>query len=254
MKKDKVAGLLARVPARKVYEAMLWASTSGLGMNNTGMEANGESRVLREWIRKTRDRKAMIFDVGGDQGQFYKVATEHPNRVIHVFEPHPDNNAKIVSMSSEGDHVWRAALGSDRGKAQLWVGHGEASMFKAAVTHVNSEPVPHDVQVTSLDFFCFEHGIQTVDYLRVNVEGYERSVFEGAKRAIGRGIDMVHFTLNAKSMLGGFSVAAAMELLPGYHFYRVLPNRLMRLDKWSPSTEVFRSQTIIASLQNRDDL
>jgi hypothetical protein len=82
--------------------------------------------------------------------------------------------------------------------------------------------------------------------LKVDVEGSERAVFEGGRRMIQNGIDIIHFEFNEHALLGNFTVSKAMDLLPGYSLHRILPNRLMPLSKWSPSTEVYRYQNIIA--------
>jgi hypothetical protein len=37
-----------------------------------------------------------------------------------------------------------------------------------------------------------------------------------------------------------------MDLLPRYSLHRILPNRLMPLSRWSPSTEVYGYQNVIA--------
>jgi FkbM family methyltransferase len=146
--------------------------------------------------------------------------------------------------------VWPYALGAAKGMATLWdddpSGSCEASLFREAVTHVGIVPVPFDVEVTTLDDFCSAQAIEKIDYLKVDVEGSERAVFEGGQRMIRKGIDIIHFEVNDKALLGNFSVSKAMDLLPGYRFHRILPSRLMPLSRWAPSTEVYRYQNIVA--------
>jgi hypothetical protein len=77
--------------------------------------------------------------------------------------------------------------------ATLWdhdpTGSCEASLFQEAVTHVGVVPVSFDVEITTLDDFCSTRGIKKIDYLKVDVEGSERVVFEGGQRMIQNGID-----------------------------------------------------------------
>jgi FkbM family methyltransferase len=249
-KKGIAAGLLARIPARRLYEVMLWVSTSGLGMNNYEMAINGETRFVRDWFHKNRNRRVTAFDVGGHEGWFTRIAAEHPDRDLHVFEPQPANRAKIQRLGLPSVHVWPYALGAEKGTATLWdqdpSGSSDASLFREAVTHVGIVPVPFDVEITTLDEFCSTHAIKKIDYLKVDVEGSERAVFEGGQRLIQNGIDIIHFEIDEKALLGNFSVSKAMDLLPGYSLHRILPNRLMPLSRWSPSTEIYRYQNIIA--------
>jgi len=250
-KKNTVAGMLARIPARRLYEVMLWASTSGLGMNNYEMDINGETRFARDWFSKNQNRRLTVFDLGGHEGWFSTIAANHPNRDLHVFEPHPASRARIQQLRLEGIHIWPFAVGAEPGNATLWdhdpAGSSDASLFREAVTHVGMETVGFPVEVVTLDDFCTKQGIQKIDYLKVDVEGSERAVFKGGQRMIQNGIDIIHFEVNGKALLDGFSVDKAADLLRGYRLYRILPNRLMPLNKWAPSTEVFRYQNIIAT-------
>jgi FkbM family methyltransferase len=250
-KKCAAAAMLARIPARRLYEVMLWASTSGLGMNNYEMDVNGETRFAREWFLKNRNRRLTVFDVGGHEGWFSKIAAAHPNRDLHVFEPQPASRAKIEHLGLSDVRIWPFALGSmPDAKATLWdhdpSGSCEASLFREAVTHVGIVPVPFDVEITTLDDFCSTHAIKKIDYLKVDVEGSERAVFEGGQRMIGNGVEIIHFEINEKALLGNFSVSKAMDLLSGYKLFRIMPNRLMQLSRWAPSTEVYRYQNIVA--------
>jgi FkbM family methyltransferase len=249
--KCTAAGLLARLPARRLYEVMLWASTSGLGMNNYEMAINGETRFVRDWFHKNRDRPVTAFDVGGHEGWFARIAAEHPNRDIHVFEPQPANRTKIERLGLTGVQIWPYALGAEKGRSTLWdhdpAGSCEASLFREAVTHVGVVPAAFDGEITTLDDFCSVRALEKIDYLKVDVEGFERAVFEGGQRMIRNRIDIIHFEVNEKALLGNFSVSRAMDLLSGYSLHRILPNRLMPLSRWSPSTEVYRYQNIIAT-------
>jgi FkbM family methyltransferase len=223
-KKCAAAGILARIPARRLYEVMLWASTSGLGMNNYEMDINGETRFAREWFLKNRNRRLTVFDVGSHEGWFSKIAAAHPNRDLHVFEPQPASRAKIERLGLPDVRIWPFALGSmPDAKATLWdhdpSGSCEASLFRDAVTHVGIVPVPFDVEITTLDDFCSTHAIKKIDYLKVDVEGSERAVFEGGQRMIRNGVEIIHFEINEKALLGNFSVSKAMDLLSGYKLF-----------------------------------
>src|SRR5229473_887635 len=162
-RKCVAAGLLARIPARRLYEVMLWASTSGLGMNNYEMAINGETWFASDWFHKNRNRRVTAFDVGGHEGWFARIAAEHPNRDLHVFEPQPASRTKIQRLGLVDVQVWPYALGAEKGMATLWdhdpSGSCQASLFREAVTLAGIIPVPFDVEVTTLDDFCSTHAI-----------------------------------------------------------------------------------------------
>src|ERR1700736_3341119 len=172
-KKCAAAGILARIPARRLYEVMLWASTSGLGMNNYEMDINGETRFAREWLLKNRNRRLTVFDVGGHEGWFSKIAAAHPTATSTCSSR--SRRAK-QHLGLPDVRIWPFALGSMLdAKATLWdhdpSGSCEASLFRDAVTHVGIVLVPFAVEITTLDDFCSTHAIKKIDYLKVDVEG-----------------------------------------------------------------------------------
>jgi len=123
-----------------------------------------------------------ILDVGAHKGQ----TTAHFNKLfpkssLYAFEPSPElfpllsqNLAKIKNSS-----CYNIALGSSDGEGFLTLPSsdlcGQVSLIK------NQSQNSTKVSLHKLDTFSAEHNIEKIDLLKIDVEGQEISVLEGAK-------------------------------------------------------------------------
>lgn len=149
-----------------------------------------QSRLLAQ-----REVKA-IFDVGANIGQTarrYRRWFRDAN--IWSFEPLPDTYAELEKTHA-GDRkieTRREAVGEEVGRATFHVNaknynHSLLGAAKdgdkwAAIDHVGEIEVP----VTSVDAFCAEHGIETLDILKTDTEGADMLALRGASRMLSEG-------------------------------------------------------------------
>jgi FkbM family methyltransferase len=131
-----------------------------------------------------------IIDIGANIGQYALAAHRfYPNSQIYSFEPVPicykqlQENTKAISNI----HSYNYALGNQ---------NREITFFQNAHTHASSalnvskyqmDNVPKTknfqeikVKCLKLDDFPFEHNLLTPILLKLDVQGYERNVLEGA--------------------------------------------------------------------------
>ena len=84
-----------------------------------------------------------------------------------------------------------------------------------------------EVPATTIDAFCAASGIERVNLLKVDVEGFERSVFLGAQRLLlNRSIDYICFEISQDPLAGaGATARGVFEALErfGYRAYRLRP-------------------------------
>lgn len=163
-----------------------------------------EERVLETWSRYARDAK-VVFDVGANAGIYsLAAAAASKDSQIHAFEPTPEIAAHLratVDMNGiEGRlQVQEAAVGDCPGSIFLNRFSGE-NEDNEGMNFVSSEcraPSSVEVPMVSLDAFCSERGLQKIDLLKVDVQGNEPAVFEGARGLIERGaIQSIFFELN----------------------------------------------------------
>lgn len=124
----------------------------------------------------------VVFDVGTNIGaiaNWFATRTHH----VHGFEPHPDNlrmtNEQIQLRKTTNITLSQLALGSEPGTLQLHVKsfHGHHSLGDTSATPTVEKI---DVEVDTVDRYCTANGIERIDFLKIDVEGFEEEVLKGA--------------------------------------------------------------------------
>src|SRR5210317_144910 len=124
----------------------------------------------------------VVFDVGTNIGT---IANWFASRTAHVhgFEPHPDNvqmtNDQIVLRQTKNITLSQLALGREPGVLQLHVKtfHGHHSLGDTSGSPTVEKI---DVEVDTVDRYCQNNGIERIDFLKIDVEGFEDDVLKGA--------------------------------------------------------------------------
>lgn len=144
-----------------------------------------------------------VVDVGANHGLFSLEAAHAigSRGRIFAFEPAPatrsllERNLRCNGLDRQVQ-VIALALGEGQGTARLRVHHDLTGLNTLAESDItwNHRTLPADevveVQVTTLDDFARTRGIDRIDFLKIDVEGFELSVLRGArwllsKRRIG---------------------------------------------------------------------
>jgi len=124
-----------------------------------------------------------VFDVGANVGQSaLRYAEFFPGARIHSFEPVRSTfeilERNTRSMPNITAH--RIAMGSGSGRAMISLQPNSQHNSLLVKQNGSSE----EVEVSSLDAFCMERGIATIDFLKIDTEGYEFQVLGGAARML----------------------------------------------------------------------
>ena len=148
-------------------------------------------------------RKARtVVDVGANAGIFSLLAARvRPEARILAFEPHPlvaMSLARNVSLSgARGVEVFPAALGATSGYTKLFTTVSDVltSLDRSRVP----DPVELSVPITTLDAVVADRNVRGVDLVKVDVEGWELPVFQGAATTFARDRPVVIFEALAES-------------------------------------------------------
>jgi FkbM family methyltransferase len=123
-----------------------------------------------------QDSRHLALDVGAHIGMWTLQMLEVFDRVI-AFEPYPDNYACFVrNVSSARASLQRVALGTRAGRVSLAQKSGTSLK-----THVSASS-EGSIVMKRLD----DLEIVGVDFLKIDVEGYDFYVVEGAEETIKR--------------------------------------------------------------------
>ncbi len=132
--------------------------------------------------RLTRTRITTVFDVGANKGQTASVLRRwYPRAIIHCFEPAPATFTLLQLNLSQlgGIRVYPLGLSNRVGEIPLVI---ESDNTRSHVSKTASDTGAGTVmiQLETLDTFCDRHAIASIDYLKIDTEGHDLAVLEGA--------------------------------------------------------------------------
>lgn len=139
-------------------------------------------------IAELMPRGSTAIDVGANQGFFAYALAEVAGRVV-AFEPNPDYALFSRIMLRGRAEVHRLAISNKSGKATFHVPVSKegvvlhlAGSLDDTHTRLFAKVRHYDVEIRTLDDF----GFTNVGFIKVDVEGTERDVLDGARTIIMR--------------------------------------------------------------------
>ncbi len=147
-----------------------------------------------EWLKAQVKEDWVFFDVGANFGYYSMLASaaSRGRARVYAFEPLASNCALIERNKSlngfDGLRVFKIALSDREGEVGFFVppdscsgvGHIVEGDADSAGGHIDT------VQATTLDSFVAQHGVERLDFLKIDVEGAETSVLRGGRETLRR--------------------------------------------------------------------
>jgi FkbM family methyltransferase len=232
-------------------------SLRGLGIltdEKGSVISRGEERLLRALAAQWGARPTVL-DVGAHHGEFSNIVRRlSPQALIYAFEPSP--TAFEVLQRNAAAHGYVAAnLGCGEKAACMPLfdyteaeGSVHASVYPEVISTLHrGRPVSSSITLIALDDFIREHTIETVDFLKIDTEGYELMVLAGLRATLAQcKIDVVQFEFNAMNVISRAYCRDFYEILGGYDLYRILPDGLVPLGEYRPVfCEIYAYQNIV---------
>jgi len=233
-------------------------SLHGMGIQNYRRSVTGEMHFLRwlsrESVRSGRPR--WVIDIGANVGDYAaSVRYAMPDARIVCFEPNPSTAARLKTRSEElrldavamavsrtaGSALLHDYADAPEGSEHATL-HGNAL---AELTERRSTSV--SVPVTTIDDVLSQRGIDRVLLVKVDTEGHELAVLEGAGHSLRRGaIDVVQLEFNEMHVFSRTFFHDLLDRLTGYQLFRMLPRDLVPLVYSPRKSEIFAFQNIVA--------
>lgn len=264
---NNILKLLERLFARpylyKINKFMYLLATKGMGIDNTySLVLKGE-KSLANLLLMAKDRPT-VFDVGANIGNYATNIMKHkPNAKLHAFEPHPKTFLKLQENAKKhGFHAINKGCASSPGMLDFFDyanndGSEHASLLEGVFNDLHqNNTIKYQVEVIKLDDYIETNNILKIDLLKIDTEGFEFQVLNGARKAIeSNKIDVIQFEFNSMNIIGKVFMKDFVKLLPQYDFFRVLPNGLLKIEKEKTIlTEIFGFQNIVAiNINNSHD-
>jgi FkbM family methyltransferase len=157
-----------------------------------------------------------IFDVGGNIGLFSLWATYHnPGRATYCFEPLAAN-CRMIALNCPAATVVHAGAGRTRGRLQLRVDrHGIMASNMEMPWPTEEQECP----VLPLDEYAEEKKIGAVAFLKLDTEGMELEVLDGAAELLRRTDRVAMETHTREKHAGSLERLARAGLKPTREFF-----------------------------------
>jgi FkbM family methyltransferase len=171
------------------------------------------------------EKSEVIFDIGANIGQtafnMYQTQVKKGlNPIIYAFEPYPKTFSKLESNirlnKTTEIHAFNIGLSTEKGVLHM-MQHSPANSggFRMTTDSANSISVP----VISLDEFVSEHQIAPIDFIKIDVEGFEVQVLNGAQKILEQFRPILVFEYSVENIAAqGGKIEEVLDRLIGMNY------------------------------------
>jgi len=191
-----------------------------------------------------------VFDVGANHGDFARsVSACFPSAYISLFEPLPALWPCLEKLAAHRAGRWSVkpfALGAAGGTLPLHISAGDDSIgsfvgFEEKYRMANPSASPSkaiESRIERLDDFCSREGIESIDLLKIDVEGFEFDVLAGAERMLANTHALiVEVSLIRQACGESEPLLRMLEMLlrAGFHLVTAVPSFYAQgAEAWKP--------------------
>ena len=249
--KNIITHIFSRPQFQFIFEKILNLSLKilNIGEGHT-VETSGE-KVAFDILRKYKNRDtgaAIVFDVGAHTGEWLQIFKKNykDSSILYSFEPSLSSFKVLSRITTDNFHPEHLALGDTIGKGYL-----SADVLGSKTSCVNAKNnnsmETEEISVTTIDAFCNEHKITRIDLLKIDVEGYELKVLQGAQRMLKHGnIKLIQFEFGAPSS-EKYSLRDFFDILGNqYQICRILKHGCYPLNTYHHYYEIMTLTNFIA--------
>jgi len=172
----------------------------GYNNRNQNMAMNGECDLMARFSEVKGNKSFTVFDIGANVGDWSLAADGiFPDSRIFAFEMCPETFRTLRENTTGIEKIVcvNAAL-SDLNIDELEINCLGGNYTRNSIGFPpEGQTVRSVVQMMTGDAFCSENGIESIDFMKIDVEGHELNVLKGFKDMLSNGcIDLIQFELN----------------------------------------------------------
>ncbi len=249
-----------------VYQHLFKLSLRGMGiLNAEGSDITGEQWFMQTIKAKNSSMKTIV-DVGANVGGYTsELMMYFPRASYYCFEPNPETFGLLQKNHRHHTrvHLYNAAVSNQNGTFRLYDFADNAplkatqptatmaSPYKEVIEKFHQQPAKmYRMNSITLDRWAKDNHITSIDWLKIDTEGHELQVLQGAANLLRQSqIKRIQFEFNDMHAYSRTFLRDILNVLPQYQIYRLLPHGWYPLPPYRPLThELFGFQNLVALL------
>lgn len=229
-----------------LYRQLQNIANEGLGYGNDDIMSVSEKNLINR-LSAVLPENPIVFDVGANKGDYLRNWLRLTDR-IHAFEPGKEAFEKLAADYKGKAILNHLALSSIEGNVDFFV--------ESSVTRLNSlvhrSHAQHlwtragQVKCTTLDAYCSANDISTIDFLKLDTEGYEMEVLIGARQMLNQ-INYIQFEFGGAQIENKNYFKDFYELLsPTFKLYHLMQDGHVAIESYHEKLENFTGANFFA--------
>jgi len=246
--RSRVKPLVYRFRSRFLYRVASFYVNAVDNDNDSDFATNGEKAFASAMLPGAK----IAFDVGAAKGNWAEIAlAADPHLVLHCFEP-TSRRFKILSDRNFGARVVlnNFGLGEQAARAQIYynASGGSNSLYPQRYNGQSyDDPDVETITISTIDAYCREHRIEYVDFIKMDIEGYEMAAIRGAEPMLRAGkIGIIQFEYSYVFLDAGTSMMQLMRYVrdvnPAYEFHKIFPDGARPVRIYEHTLDNFKTQ------------
>lgn len=199
---------------------------------------NGELAFSESLVPKC----STVFDVGARTDDY--LVSLNQNCQFHLFEPMPESLEILRSKTRGISNVTIVDTALGQTKGTHWIYPDTQSIHHRP--HGTEAQIP--IKIQTLDDYCAANAIAQIDFLKIDVEGYELSVLQGGKNVVHNHVRTIQFEYGGTYRDAGISLHDVFAFLgPSWHHYKLESHGLTPIRRYRRSLENYQYANYVAS-------
>jgi FkbM family methyltransferase len=178
------------------FKTLIKDSLRRFGLNLSIYRPSLDAFLVKKELLKKCVQPLTIFDIGGNEGEITERYSQmFPTAKIYSFEPVPDVFTTLERKFHENPQIIvnQLAVSDAVGTTDIYLHGYEASGWNSMLPKLSGSIVPEDVSAVkvptiTIDVFCDRHNINTIDLLKLDIQGGELLALKGALNMLQKGV------------------------------------------------------------------